>query len=152
MGTRRRSRELAVQVLFHLEFSPDDPDEAFSLICENFENPEDVRPYAKTLVAGVCSTRAFLDKVIGTASENWRVDRMARVDRTILRLAVYEMLFVEGVPPKVSIDEALELAKKYGGSESSRFVNGILDFVFKEVLGGSDVKKLPPEGAQDGSV
>ncbi|RJR26251.1 MAG: transcription antitermination factor NusB [Desulfobacteraceae bacterium] len=152
MGTRRRARELAVQVLFHLEFSPDDPNEAFGLICDNFENPEEIRPYAKVLVGGVWERKSHLDNVIGKASEHWRVDRMARVDRTILRLAVYEMLFVEDVPPKVSIDEALELGKKFGGSESSRFINGILDFVYKEVLREAGSGKVPEKGESDETV
>ncbi len=152
MGTRRKARELAVQVLFHLEFNPGDADEAFDLICENFGNPEDIRPYAKLLVSGVCANRMRLDEVIGKASENWRIDRMARVDRTLLRLAVYEMLFVEDVPPKVSIDEALEMGKKYGGTESSRFINGILDFVYREVLRGMETVDDPEIGKDNDGV
>ncbi len=146
MGNRRRSRELAMQVLFHLEFSPDDPEDAFELVCESFESPHEIRPYAKVLVMGVCLKRPYLDQIIGEASENWRIQRMARVDRTVLRLSVYEMLFVKEVPAKVAIDEALEIAKKYGGSESGRFVNGVLDNVFKNVLGGDNTRKLQGEG------
>ncbi|NCO60531.1 MAG: transcription antitermination factor NusB [Deltaproteobacteria bacterium CG_4_8_14_3_um_filter_51_11] len=152
MGIRRRARELAVQVLFHLEFSPDEPDEAFDLVCENFDNTGEIRPYAKILVTGVCSNRAHIDEMIGRASENWRIDRMAKVDRTILRLAVYEMLFVDEVPLKVSIDEAVEIGKKYGGAESSKFINGVLDFVYKEVLGGGESGDVLETGKGDDAV
>ncbi len=113
MGKRRRARELALQVLFHLEFSPDDdPSEAFDLICDSFGAPESVREFARMLIAGVWSKRGELDKVIAQASRNWRIDRMTRVDRSILRMAVFEMMFVPDIPAKVSLDEAVELGKR----------------------------------------
>ena len=118
MGRRRRSRELAVQVLFQLEFHTDNPEKSFDLICENFESPKGIRPYARELVQGVYEHRAELDDLIREASENWRLERMPFLDRSILRMAVYEILFVSDVPPKVSIDEAVELGKRYGGKDS----------------------------------
>ena len=102
MGKRRQARELAVQVLFHLEFNPGDPDDVFDLTCENFSSQESSRPFAHTLVAGVCEKRAILDELISRASKNWRLERMSRLDRCILRLAAYEILFMEDIPPKVS--------------------------------------------------
>jgi len=131
MGPRRRSRELAVQVLFQLEFNTDKSERSFDLICENFESPKGVRPYALQLVQGVCEQRSELDALIRKASENWRLERMPFLDRSILRLAVYEILFISDVPPKVSIDEAVELGKKYGGEDSSGFLNGVLDRIFQ---------------------
>ncbi len=130
MGKRRQARELAVQVLFHLEFNPDDPDSVFDLICENFSSKESSRPFSRMLVAGVCEKRKDLDELISRASKNWRLERMSRLDRCILRLAAYEILFVEDIPPKVSIDEALELGKRFGSENSGSFINGILDNIY----------------------
>ena len=130
MGKRRRARELAIQALFHLEFSPGDPDDVFNLICENFESQESVRPFSRKLVLGVCEKKQELDRLIKLASENWRLERMPRLDRCILRLAVFEMSFVDDIPPKVSIDEALEIGKKFGSENSGSFINGILDNIY----------------------
>ena len=142
MGRRRRSRELAVQVLFQLEFHTDNPEKSFDLICENFESPKGIRPYARELVQGVCEHRAELDDLIREASENWRLERMPFLDRSILRMAVYEILFVSDVPPKVSIDEAVELGKRYGGKDSGGFLNGVLDRIFKNLSERGRLKAL----------
>jgi transcription antitermination factor NusB len=133
MGRRRRARELAVQALFHLEFSPGDPEEVFTLLCENFAFSGTSRAFARGLVTGVCDQKRNLDERIGRSSTNWRLERMSRVDRNILRLGVFELLFMEDIPPKVSIDEAVELAKKYGTEDSASFINGILDHVYNQL-------------------
>ena len=86
-----------------------------------------VREFARTLIDGCWQHRASLDETIGAVAENWDIHRMAVVDRNILRLAAYELLFVEDVPPKVSINEAIDLAKRYSTADSGAFVNGILD-------------------------
>ena len=130
MGKRRQARELAIQVLFHLEFNPGDPDGVFDLTCENFSSQESSRPFSRMLVAGVCEKKKVLDEIISRASRNWRLERMSRLDRCILRLAAYEILFVEDIPPKVSIDEALELGKRFGTENSGSFINGILDNIY----------------------
>ncbi len=130
MGKRRQARELAIQVLFHLEFNPGDPDGVFDLICENFSSQESSRPFSRLLVAGVCEKKKELDELISRASRNWRLERMSRLDRCILRLAAYEILFMEDIPPKVSIDEALELGKRFGTESSGSFINGILDNIY----------------------
>jgi transcription antitermination factor NusB len=130
MGRRRKARELALQVLFHLEFSPDDPSEVFDLLCKHFHSRTSIRPFSLELVRGVCENREQLDRVITQASENWRLDRMSRLDRCVLRLAAFEMLFMEEIPPKVSIDEAVELGKRFGGEDSASFVNGVLDHIY----------------------
>ncbi|MBW2708311.1 MAG: leucine--tRNA ligase [Deltaproteobacteria bacterium] len=129
-GERRKARELAVQVLFHLEFSDNDPLEAFRLIGENLEMAESVTDFSRVLVRGVCDKKSDLDRVISRSSKHWRLERMARLDRSILRLAAYEMMFLEEIPPRVSLDEAVEIGKKFGSEDSSRYINGVLDKIY----------------------
>jgi transcription antitermination factor NusB len=133
MGNRRRARELAIQVLFHLEYNPGDPGQCFDRICECFGPAKESRGYAREAVLGVWEHRDDLDRLMRRSSKNWRVERMSRVDRNILRLAIYEVLYRQDVPPKVSIDEAVELGKKYGTEESGAFINGILDHIYNEL-------------------
>lgn len=133
MGSRRRARELAIQVLFHMEYNPGDPGECFDRVCECFEPPREVRAYAREVVLGVWEKKEELDQRMRRSSKNWRVERMSRVDRNILRLAIYEVLYRKDVPPKVSIDEAVELGKRYGTEESGAFINGILDHIYNEL-------------------
>jgi transcription antitermination factor NusB len=130
MGRRRRSRELAIQVLFHLEINPANPEEAFGLICENFNPVKSIRPFSKKLVLGVCERKAELDSLIIRASKNWRLERMSYLDRSILRMATFEILCMEDIPPKVTIDEAVEIGKRFGTEDSSSFINGILDNIY----------------------
>jgi transcription antitermination factor NusB len=141
MGRRRRARELAIQALFHLEFNPGDPGEGFDLICENFHTRESVRPFSAQLVQGVYENQSDLDSLIISASRNWRLERMARLDKCILRLAAFEFLFMEDIPPKVSIDEAVEMGKKFGGDDSGSFINGILDNIYNTLLQQGRLKK-----------
>ena len=132
MGRRRRARELAIQVLFHLEINPGDPDEVFHLICENFDPSKSVRPFSRQLVSGVCKNKSDLDRLISGSSKHWSLGRMSRVDKTILRMSLFEILFLKDIPPKVSIDEAVELGKKYGTEDSGAFINGILDNIYNK--------------------
>ena len=138
MGKRRRARELAIQVLFHSEFSPGDQNDSFDLICEHFSPPGDIRLFSQELVRGITGKKKELDRLIRDSSRHWRLERMSYVDRNILRLAVYEILYMEEIPPKVSIDEAVELGKKYGTEESGAFINGILDHVYNFLLNRKD--------------
>lgn len=140
MGKRRRSRELSLKVLFHLEFSEDDPAAAFDLVCDDFGASEDVKPFSKELLLGVCVHLRELDGLIGKASKNWRLERIAKVDRSILRLAVYELLYRDDIPPRVSINEAVDLGKKFGTEESGAFINGILDKIYTNLV--TDKKSL----------
>ena len=133
MGKRRKARELAVQVLFNIDFSTDDPEKIFDLVCSNFESSRSVWDFSKKLVLGIHEKRDYIDGLIGNSSKNWRIERMSKVDRCILRLGVYELLYLEDIPPKVSIDEAVELGKRYGTDESGAFINGILDNVFRQL-------------------
>lgn len=143
MGKRRRARELAIQVLFHMEFTPGDPEEVFQLICENFRSTLSTRSFSRQLVLGVCENKEYMDKSISRSSKNWRLERMSCLDRNILRLGVFEIIFMKDIPPKVSIDEAVELAKKYGTEDSGAFINGILDDIYNNLkLEGAIEKKV----------
>ena len=141
MGKRRQARELAIQVLFHREFNPGDPKEIFHLICENFGSPGANIAFSRELVLGVCKHQEDVDRLIRQSSENWRLERMSYVDRCILRLGVFEILFMEDIPPKVSIDEAVELGKKYGTKDSGAFINGILDDVYNKLESSNTFNK-----------
>ena len=130
MGNRRKAREFALKVLFHMEFNPGVPKETFKLIAENFGLDASIRSFAEELVLGVFENKKKLDDVIRKSSKNWKLERMSRADRSILRLGVFEILFRQDIPPKVSIDEAVELGKKYSTDDSSAFINGILDNIY----------------------
>jgi transcription antitermination factor NusB len=133
MGKRRRARELAIKVLFHMEFSPGDANKAFDLISGSFGSSGSTEAFARRLVLGVCGEKEALDAFIRRSSRNWRLERMSRVDRIILRLGLFEMLHMEDIPPKVSIDEAVELGKIYGIEDSGAFINGILDNIYSNL-------------------
>jgi len=133
MGNRRKARELAIQILFNMEFNPGDPDEIYDLVYENFRPSRSIRVFSKKLVCGVRENIKYLDSIIRRSSKNWRLERMSVVDRSILRLASYEILFMEDIPHKVSIDEAVELGKKFGAEESGAFINGVLDNILKNI-------------------
>ena len=135
MGKRRRARELAVQVLFHMEYNPGDLNESYQMICDSFELPKNIQPFSRHLVQGIWDKKRELDHLISNSSKNWRLDRMSHVDRNILRLALFEILHMEDIPPKVSIDEAVELGEKYGTNESGAFINGILDNIYNHLKG-----------------
>ena len=133
MGKRHKARELAIQILFHMEFSPGSPSEVFPLICETFESPESVMGYAEKLVYGVNEKMEHIDNLLRKSSKNWRLERMSRVDRSILRLGVFEMMYMDEIPPKVAIDEAVELGKRYGTEDSGAFINGVLDNIYNKL-------------------
>ena len=127
MGVRRLARELALQALYALDLNPMDPRRFLVTFWEQHPASTDSRSYAGQLVEGVVSRRAELDAVIKGRAQHWALSRMARVDLNLLRLAVFELLYRNDIPKKVVINEAVEIAKKYGSEESSAFVNGILD-------------------------
>jgi transcription antitermination factor NusB len=133
MGNRTKARELAIQILFYMEFAEGTAGKLFDVICDNFNPSKSIRAFSRKLVCGVYDNIEYLDKVIRQSSKNWRLERMSVVDRSILRLGAYEILFMDETPPKVSIDEAIELGKKYGAEDSGAFVNGILDNIFLSV-------------------
>jgi transcription antitermination protein NusB len=129
MGTRRYARELAMQALFSMDMNNAFSMEMLVEYGRSFPPNKKVAPYFQRLTEGVVQNKDHIDKVIETYSSNWKVRRMACVDRNILRLAVFEMLYCGDIPAKVSINEAIDIAKKFGSSESGSFINGILDSI-----------------------
>ncbi len=132
MGVRRRAREIALQVLYQKELNCIEIEEALNLFRNNFEVLKGAMDFSERLVKGVEQHRDDLDRVIEHYSSNWKVDRMAHVDRTILRIATYELLYCDDIPPKVAINEAIDIGKKYGSEDSGAFINGVLDKVKSE--------------------
>lgn len=126
MGKRHQARELALKVLFQLEVSDDDVDEVLRYHATEGAASPDVAVFAGQLVHGVLDNREKLDGILSAASENWKLEQMAKVDRIILRIAVYEIAIDRHVPTKAAINESIELAKTFSGDEAGRFVNGIL--------------------------
>jgi N utilization substance protein B len=136
-GPRHRARELALKVLFQLEHSPDDQvDEALAYHAADDRAKPDVAAFADELVRGVIANRDELDEIIQAASTNWKLDQMGRVDRVVLRMAVYEIAVSRKVPVRAAINESIELAKTFAGEESGRFVNGILGKVAETAAHG----------------
>jgi N utilization substance protein B len=137
MGARTSGREAALQMLFAVESTGDDPDHAIRQYWRELPGEAEGRPYADEVVRGVREQLERVDERIRAASKNWRLERMTRVDRNLLRIGSWEILFRPDVPRAVVIDEAVELAKRYGTEESGAFVNGVLDRVAEDV-GRSD--------------
>jgi N utilization substance protein B len=133
MGQRRMARELALQVLFQMEYQLCAAEQGFQLVLDNFSASHSARPYAERLVKGITGAREEIDQWIRPSSKHWRLERMPHVDRNILRLAVYELLCVKEVPAKVSMDEAIDIAKQYGSEGSGSFVNGVLDDIYNRM-------------------
>lgn len=123
-------------MLFQMDVAGGPPEDVLPQFWSDQDTPEDVRRFAEDLVRGVARERLFLDNVVAGSAENWRIERMAVVDRNVLRMAVYEMVFDPEVPPVVAIDEAIEVARKFGSEESGAFINGILDAVRKRIERG----------------
>jgi len=135
MKTRRAARETAMQILYQCESQTDWREQCIETflaafdeeVLDNLAGPQTQKTFLDTLVLGVIKQIEVIDQTIQQASQNWSVERMARVDRNLLRVAVFEMMFVDDVSLKVSINEAIEIAKKYGAADSPTFVNGVLD-------------------------
>lgn len=135
-GTRRTGRAYALQLLYARDGDPStDVTSAVALWASDFELEIDAaaQAFARDLVAAASERTAKLDQLIASASKNWRIDRMSRVDRNILRLGACELVAFPDVPVKVVINEAVELAKRFGTAESSAFVNGVLDRIANAV-------------------
>jgi transcription antitermination protein NusB len=134
MGARRTGRERALQALYQMEMTPSTlPAEAlgsaWSATSEEGKPDPDAVKFARELVDGVQANRAEIDELIERHSHNWRLDRMSRIDRNVLRLGIFELKYRPDIPKKVSLNEAVELGKNFGTEESSAFVNGLLDRV-----------------------
>ena len=125
--TRRKGRELALQALYQIEITSDPSASAVDSFLRHFEGGAKAKEFARRLVPGVISQRAHLDSLIEQSTEHWKLERLAKVDFLILRMASYELLFCPDIPAPVSLDEAIEVAKRFGGPDSAGFINGVLD-------------------------
>ena len=136
MRRRTKAREFALQILYQIEIAKEPPDTALENFWET-QAPEhldkELKDFTAELVEGVRENLGSLDAKITQYAANWELKRMAAIDRNILRLSAYELMFRQDIPPKVSINEAVELAKKYSGLESGKFVNAILDKIKQEL-------------------
>jgi N utilization substance protein B len=129
MGTRRKGRELALQALYQIEMTGDASPAAVEFFLSHFEGRAAARDFARRLVLGVITHREEIDRLIEQSTVHWKLSRMAKVDLTILRMAGYELLFCPDIPVNVSMNEAIEIGKRYGSGDTATFINGILDQV-----------------------
>ncbi|HEY5600231.1 MAG TPA: transcription antitermination factor NusB [Candidatus Manganitrophaceae bacterium] len=131
MGLRRKARELTLQMLFQIDFNRDQREVPISFWKEH-KAPPQVQAFADLLAEGVIQHLPEIDKIIEKYTERWSPERMAVIDRNILRFSIFELLYLKEIPPKVTLNEAIEIAKKYGNEDSGAFVNGILDHVLRD--------------------
>lgn len=131
MGARRKARELALQMLFQHDMSGNGPDMIITTFEELQKSKPNTREFATKIFRGTVEHMPSIDEMIQNQAENWRLSRMAAVDRNIIRMSIYEFLHENDTPKLVIIDEAIEIAKKYGTQKSSQFINGILDGILK---------------------
>lgn len=152
MGSRHQSRERALQILFQYDIHGK-PGVWLDEFWNQCHATEDVRSFAEQLVTGVLGHKSDLDALIGKYATNWKVSRMQIVDRNILRLGAYELLWLDEVPAKVTVNEAIELAKDFGDEEAAKFVNGILDKVLtteaKLALKRQEAVRQPQGGREE---
>ena len=132
MGNRRTARELALKFLYQTEFNSNSPDSELNSFCDRANVSEEVQNFTQALIKNILFHKKEVDELLEKISANWSPDRMAVIDKNILRLGICELLFDPTTPPKVVINEAVEIAKKFGTEESPDFINGILDKVFKD--------------------
>lgn len=135
MRQRSRAREVALQYLYQIDITCSHTDKTLNEFFRHFveSTEQDVIPFAQEIVEGVCEHFPQIDSLIDEASKNWRVSRMSTTDRNILRIATYEITYREDVPYKVAINEAIELAKRFGSPKFPSFANGVLDRIWSEV-------------------
>ena len=135
MGSRRKAREASLQMLYQMDVSGVSAERAIRLFWSGLTEVDDseTQDFANEIVRGYAAKRESIDETIRSVSQHWRLERMARVDRNILRLGVYELLELKDVPRKVTLNEAVELAKRYGDENSPSFVNGVLDRIAAEL-------------------
>ena len=130
-ASRSRAREAALKALYQLDITGDDPEQGLRIFFRHHKIPLNSQPFVNQLVQGTREHLEEIDRIVGLHATNWTLNRMAIVDRNVLRLGAYELLFVSETPPKVVINEAVDLAKRFGTAESGKFVNGVLDSIHK---------------------
>jgi N utilization substance protein B len=131
MGARRKARELALQMLYQYDLSANPPAQIVETFEELQKSKPNTREFAVKIFNGTVENLAKLDEMIAAQADNWRISRMAVVDRNIIRMSIYELLNEPETPKLVIIDEAIEIGKKFGTQKSSQFINGILDGILK---------------------
>jgi len=134
LGKRRKSREFALQVLYHWDITGQDASRTLVQFEDHFSPSPGIDEFAERVVLGVLEHREEIDRLIERYSENWRLDRMTPIDRNLLRMATFEFLYCDEIPPKVTLNEAIDLGKRFGSEESGSFINGILDQIQKEMV------------------
>ncbi len=132
-GARRKGREAALQMLYQMEFSEVSAAQAIRLFWDNLGPNREGEDFANEIVRGCEDERDEIDGLIRRVSQHWRLERMTRVDRNILRLATYELLRMSDIPRRVTLNEAVELAKRFGSDGSAGFVNGVLDRIASDL-------------------
>ena len=150
MGIRRRARELAMQALFYMDSRSNLSQESVEQFCQNFPPSPKMIPFFLKLVEGVLKTQPEIDALIERHSKNWKIHRMSLVDRNVMRIAIYELLYCGDIPAKVSINEAVDIGKKFGTEESGAFINGIIDSIRLAMEKGDISEKLQTEPNQTG--
>lgn len=131
MRLRSKAREVALCLLYQIELTKSDFRQTIQNHFENTPSQKEIIDFSSFLIEGVLTNKELIDSSIRKHAKNWRIERMAVIDRNILRMACFELIFLDDIPPKVSINEAIELAKCFGDIDSPRFVNGILDKIYK---------------------
>jgi len=125
--TRRKAREFALQALYQIEVTGDPSVSAVDAFLLHFEGTAQVKEFARRLISGVISQGGEIDRLIDQATDNWKLGRLAKVDLLIMRMATYELIFCPDIPANVSLDEAIEIGKRFGTDESASFINGVLN-------------------------
>ncbi|MBU1852556.1 MAG: transcription antitermination factor NusB [Candidatus Omnitrophica bacterium] len=131
MRKRTVARECALKILYRIEIARDSAESSIEDFWAKTSYNEEVKDFATSLVIGTCKNLSKIDDIISQCADNWQIKRMAVIDKNILRIGTFELLYMEGIPSKVAINEAIELAKKYGDIDSGKFINGILDKIGK---------------------
>lgn len=129
MGSRRRARELGLQALYYADMNREGIESVVDYFCCHFTPSKRALPYFLRLVKGVVQKKDEIDVLIDQFAENWKISRISCVDRNIIRIGVYELLYCRDIPPKVAINEAIDIGKRFGCMESGAFINGILDTI-----------------------
>ena len=132
MGNRHKAREFSLQILFQRDFLETKVEEIQRLFWADISTPPEVRSFSDRLVRGVVDNQARIDALLAQYSENWTLERMTGVDRNILRMATFEILFCDEIPKNVTINEAVEIGKRFGSEDSGAFINGIIDKIARD--------------------
>jgi N utilization substance protein B len=137
---RRKSRQNALQILYQWDLTPQDARKALLRFEDRSSSKDGSDPFLEKLVEGVMAHVQEIDRLIEQYSEHWRLGRIAPIDRNILRIAIFELVYCDEIPPKVTLDEAVELGKEYGSDDSGSFINGILDRILSSEVASKAMK------------